>query len=111
MKKSANKFEPTTPIYSGSAGFQVKISYLINAVYWFIENVFIIQDENCCRLVSIHLNRLLFNKSYKNAKNARIAFTRLYKNKIWKKEIKPYWSPFYPPHPEWLKQKFSNLKR
>jgi hypothetical protein len=111
IQKTANSFIYMVPSDSGSEEFQVKISYLLNGIYWFIENVFIIQDENSCRLVSIHLNKLLFHKSYKNAKNARIAFTRLYKNKIWKKEIKPYWSPFYPTNPEWLNQKFSNLKR
>lgn len=109
MPKTADTFFYMASSGSGNGEYQVKISCLINAVYWFIENVFIIQDENGCRLISIHLNKLLVNKSYKNAKNARIAFTRLYQNKRWKKEIKPRWSPFYEPNPKWLKQKFSIL--
>jgi len=91
-------------------GDRVKISFLINALYWFTEYAFIIEEENGYRLISIHLGRLLVNKTYKQARNAKIAFTRFFNNKIWKKGIKPIWSPFYPPTPEWLKKKFKNLK-
>lgn len=111
LPKTANRSLYKAPPDTGNVENQVKISYLINAVYWFIENVFIVRDENGCRLVTIHQGRLLVDKNYKNVKSARIAFTRFFKNKTWKKEIKPFWSPFYTPNPEWLKQKFEILKR
>jgi len=85
-------------------GDRVKISFLINALYWFTEYAFIIEEENGYRLISIHLGRLLVNKTYKRARNAKIAFTRFFNNKIWKKGIKPIWSPFIRRRPNGLRK-------
>ncbi len=89
---------------------RVKISFLINAVYWFTEYVFIVEEEKGYRLIAIHRGRLLVNRTYKKARSARIAFTRFFYNKIWQKGIKPVWSPFYAPGSEWLERKFENLE-
>lgn len=86
------------------------ISFLINAIFWFTDCVFIMEMEDGYRLISIHQGRLLVNKRYKQARNAKIAFTRFFNNKIWERGIKPMWSPFYPPAPGWLKRKFENLE-
>lgn len=79
----------------------VKISLLINAFYYFIESVFIIEEKAGFRLVAIHRGRVLKNRVYKKNRFARAAFLRYIKGKAWNVFTRPQWTPFYPPVLGW----------
>jgi hypothetical protein len=81
-----------------------KMSRLINSIYYFIEFVFIIVENEGYRLVSMHQGKLLTNQIYKTAKGARIAFLKFWNYRAWKEGVKPKWSVFYPPDAKWLKK-------
>lgn len=81
------------------------VSLLENSIYYFLECVFIEQKENTYRLVVTHQKHVLTDLSYQTIRGARIAFTKLYRNKAWKEGIKPMWSPFYQPDNVWWKKK------
>jgi hypothetical protein len=83
---------------------KTKISRLINSIYYFIEFVFIIAENEGYRLVVIHQGELLTNQIYKTAKGARIAFLKFWGYRAWKEGVKPKWSIFYPPDAKWLKK-------
>lgn len=72
-----------------------RISILKNSIYYFLGSVFIICQGNCYRLVVMSNGRLLVDESYKSAKGCKIAFSRIYRNKVWKEGVKPRWSPFF----------------
>ncbi|MCP4653733.1 MAG: hypothetical protein GY858_10195 [Candidatus Omnitrophica bacterium] len=82
----------------------VRISRLINSIYYFIENVFIASENESYRLVAVHHGNLLTNETYKTAKGARIAFFKFWSYRAWEEGVKPKWSRFYPPDPEWLEK-------
>lgn len=75
-----------------------QISLLVNAVYFFIETVFILKLSDGYRLIAIHNNTLLCDGTYKTPKGAKIAFNKRYSYKAWKKGVKPDWTPFYSPN-------------
>lgn len=85
----------------------LKISILINAIFYFIERVFIVKnpEQDGCRLVVMQNHRVLIYEDYETVRGARIAFTRMFKRKAWKKGVKPDWSHFFDPDVEWLKEK------
>ncbi|MDQ1353820.1 MAG: hypothetical protein QG657_4127 [Acidobacteriota bacterium] len=89
----------------------VRISLLINSIYYFIESVFIMTVKEGYRLVIIHQCRLLTDEIYKTARGARIAFAKRYGNKAWRVGVKAEWSRFYPPERNWLDDKFREKKR
>jgi hypothetical protein len=86
------------------------ISLLINSVYFFIGCVFIVDLHDHYRLVAVHNGRLLTDASYETLRGARIAFSKLYRNKAWKEGIKAQWSPFYDPDIRWLEEKTKDIK-
>jgi hypothetical protein len=81
------------------------ISTLINAAYYFLQNVFILLKKDTCRLVVLNNNRLLHDRDYRTMKGARIAFQKKFGHKAWKDGIKNDWSPPYPPDTRWLRKK------
>lgn len=89
----------------------IRISLLINSIYYFIESVFIITVKEGYRLVVIHQGRLLTDEIYKTARGARIGFLKRYGNKAWRDGVKADWSRFYPPEPNWVGDKFRENKR
>ncbi|MCP5104732.1 MAG: hypothetical protein GY950_15210, partial [bacterium] len=56
----------------------VKISLLINSIYYFIESVFIMELREGYRLLVLHRGRVLADEIYKTVKGARIAFVKMY---------------------------------
>jgi hypothetical protein len=83
----------------------VRISLLINSVYYFIESVFIAETSAGYRLSVTHHGAVLTDEIYKTLKGARIGFTKRYGHKAWEEGVKPHWTPFYPPEKKWLKEK------
>jgi hypothetical protein len=83
----------------------VNLCILINSIYYFIEYVFIIADEDSYQLIAMHRGRILKNKTYSTAKGAKIAFSRMYDRKAWQKGVKPDWSHFYKPDKKWFQEK------
>ena len=75
---------------------EVKISILRNAIYYFLQFVYLIREESGCRLVVIHQGRLLEDTNYKTAKGARIGFFRRYRWKQRRGGVKPDWTAFSP---------------
>lgn len=90
---------------SQAIDLDTKISILISSIYYFLDFVFIISEENCFRLVVMHNKQLITNRTYKTVKAAKIAFSRLYGSKAWKEGLKPNWSVFYHPAVEWLNER------
>lgn len=87
-----------------------KISMLVNSVYYFIECVYILILHDHYRLVALHNGRVLTNKTYKTIRGAKIAFSKLYRKKVWKEEIKAEWSHFYDPDADWLEEKIKDIE-
>ena len=83
----------------------VNLCILINSIYYFIEYVFIIANENSYQLIVMHRGRILVNKSYRTAKAAKIAFAKMYSQKAWQKGVKADWSHFYNPDSKWFHEK------
>jgi hypothetical protein len=74
-----------------------KVCHLQNSIYYFLQRVSIIQEEEGCRLLIMSRERLLDETMYKTVRGARISFSRRYKNKLWEKGVEPLWGPFYTP--------------
>jgi hypothetical protein len=72
-----------------------KVSVLTNSICYFLDSVFILNDDEHYRLVVLHNGRLLVDEHYKTAKGSKIAFARFYGNRLWKHGAKPRWSPFH----------------
>lgn len=85
-----------------------KICVLINSIFYFIGCAFIMKNEDNYRLIVRHDGKLLVNKSYKTPRGAKIAFTKLFDNRGWTKEMKADWSIFYEPDAIWLKEREGN---
>jgi hypothetical protein len=84
-----------------------KITLLQNSIYYFIECVFILIEENNYRLIALHHRQVLLDKYYKTLKGSKIAFAKFFKEKAWEKNVKPEWTPYYPPDKDWLEQKIN----
>ena len=76
---------------------EVTISILRNAIYYFLQFVYLIRGESGCRLVIIHQGRLVEDTNYKTVKGAKIGFFRRYQWKRWRKGVKPDWATFSHP--------------
>jgi len=79
----------------------VKISVLINSVYFFIESVLILETSKGFRLLAIHQGKIIADETYKTAKGAKFAFIKFFQYKAWEEGVKPQWTPFYPPENNW----------
>jgi hypothetical protein len=83
----------------------IKISRLENSVYYFLDYVFIVEEEDSFRLLVIHRGKVLTDKLYPTLRGARIAFRHIYEGKAWSKDLKARWSNFYQPDKRWLNSK------
>lgn len=89
-------------------GKVLKVSYLQNSIYYFLQGVSIIQQDSGYRLLVLHQGKLLDDNTYKTVKGARIGFSKRYKYKLWDQGVEPKWSPFYTPEERVLK---ANVER
>lgn len=89
---------------------EVRVSMLVNSIYYFLEFAFILDHGDHFRLVVLHRRRLLVHDSYQTARGARIAFSKIFRNKAWRKETRAEWSHFYSPEALWLKDKMEAVK-
>lgn len=89
--------------FPGTENQDAKISLLANSVYYYLGSVYLIMSaENKYRLVVLHNGQILFDEYYRCSRAARVAFSRLYGNRLWKKDIKPFWTPFFDPDVEFI---------
>jgi hypothetical protein len=84
---------------------QTKICILVNAVYYFLESVFIVISEDHCRLVVIHNKKLIVDQCYETLRGAKIAFYRMYKDKGCVTAMSNEWSANYHPDSKWLEKR------
>jgi hypothetical protein len=75
---------------------------LINSIQFLIEYVFIMKNENGCRLVVKHNGIIMTDKQYDTIRGAKVAFSRLYGRQRWKGQVKAQWSHLFEPDTEWL---------
>jgi len=80
-----------------------KISILINSPYYFLEHVFIIIVDDDYRLLVIDNNIILWDKSYKTIKDAKIAFAKRFGYMAFNRIKEKQWSPQYAPDKDWLR--------
>ncbi len=83
----------------------VKISVLENSVYFFIENVIIIDYGNRYRLLVIQKGRLLADSYYRTVRGARVAFVKMFGKKHFNPGIQCFWTHFYNPEQSFLHEK------
>jgi hypothetical protein len=81
---------------------EVQISRLINSIFYFIAIVYILKKDDHFRLIAIHNRRLLTDRTYPTERGAKIAFSKLFRGKAWKEDVKAEWTDFYPPDRFWL---------
>lgn len=96
---------------SNSQPVKERISVLETSIYYFLEHVFIIEDDGGYRLVVIHQKKLLTDRTYKTAKGARIAFLKLWSYKAWDEGAKAKWTHFYKPDRDWISEKLDFLNK
>jgi len=114
MKKMLNpatgdQKTPGTHFGKTVSGNYPRISVLINSAYYFIQCVFIHESGNSYRLLALHREKVIIDKSYPTLRGARIAFTKFCRDTAWRDDIKPAWTPFYTPETWWLENKFHLL--
>lgn len=88
---------------------ETNIAVLQNAVYYFLQHVFIIIGDDDYRLVVLHNNRILTDSHYETLRGAKIAFYKRYNRKAWKMGVKANWSHTYNPDRDWLEAKHNIL--
>lgn len=82
------------------------VTTLVNAAYYFLESVIIVVTDDTYRLIVCHHDQVLADESYDTLRGAKIAFSKLFQPRV-NIEIKPEWSPMYPPEKEWLDEKLN----
>jgi len=89
----------------------VDIILLVNSPYYFLGCVFIaVENSESYRLVVLHNNRVLTDIRYKTVRGAKIAFSKFYREKAWREDIKADWSITYPPDADWLEERLRHDK-
>jgi hypothetical protein len=83
---------------------KIFITILTNSIYYFIQCVYIMKLKDSYRLIAIHQRHTLCDQAYPTLRGAQIAFGRLFHRKTWAEQIKPNWSLFYSPDPQWYKK-------
>jgi len=86
-----------------------EICILLNAIFYFVNSVFIINDNGKYQLVGEHNGKLLIDKSYRTLRGAKIAFSKLFNYRGWKQDTRAEWSGFYPPDRQWIEEKLANI--
>lgn len=85
---------------------EIQVSILHNAIYYFLMEVLIIHENGYYRLIVISSDRrILMDKRYKNARAARIAFSKKFKPRLLPDETKGDWGPFFEPEKIWVNEK------
>lgn len=88
-----------------------KITLLENSIYFFLDSVFIQEQNEGYRLVVSHQQRVLADQHYPTIRGAKIAFTKLFSENAWEEGVRAFWSPFYCPDNQWLSTRLpENLK-
>ena len=88
-----------------------RISVLTNPIDYFLESAFIVQSRSSFRLIVMHNKRILVDETYRSARGSKIAFSRFYRDRMWKEGVKPRWSPFYNPDSEFIDDHCKRVKR
>ena len=70
------------------------VSFLENSIYYFVKCAYIKQEEDGCRLIVTHQERLLLDRHYSTAKGAKIGFVKRYGCRLWQEGVRPVWTPF-----------------
>jgi hypothetical protein len=95
----------------GPAGKPERVCTLINAIFYFVGNVFISEEKGSYRLVAHHNGRILIDQSYPTLRGAKIAFSKLFGCRSWRKNVKAEWSRFYSADDRWLDVKMGENER
>jgi hypothetical protein len=83
------------------------ISRMINSVFYFLKFVFILKEGDHYRLVVIQDRDKIIDKNYQTLKGAKIACTKMLRNKFKNNEMNPEWSFLYPADEKWLQDKLN----
>lgn len=86
----------------------LKICSLLNSIFYFVNKVYIIENERTFHLIITHKGRIVSSTPYGTLRGAKIAFSKLFKHRGWKKNIKAEWSGFYEPDYNWVKKKLGS---
>lgn len=70
-------------------------SFLLNFYKYFLEFAVILCYHDHYRLLVIHKGELVVDNTYRTHKAARVAFSRFFKDRAWKRYDQPEWSEFY----------------
>ena len=81
-----------------------EISRLYNSIYYFIQYAYIVKFNESYRLIAYHQGHILCDQVYANLRDAKIAFSKLFHRKAWAENVKPQWTYFYIPGPEWMEK-------
>ena len=94
---------PPDPKQESRTEEKIKITRLLNSIYYFIEHVYITKYYGSFRLIAKQQGRLLCDQLYPNLRGAKIAFAKRFNYKLWDENAKPHWSHFYTPDLQWYK--------
>ena len=86
------------------------ISMLLNAVHFFLDCAFIIHAAGTYRLVVLHVNNVLLDKSYTSLKGAKIGFNKIYSRQACTENVNARWAE-YTPNTTWMEKKAAILAR
>ncbi len=83
---------------------ETMVTTLVNAAYYFLESVLVVLEGDNYRLIVCHHEQVLADEAYDTLRGAKIAFSKLFQPRV-SIEVKPEWSPLYPPEKQWLQGK------
>ena len=92
-----------------SSDTETQVTVLLNAVYYYLDSVFVVIAEDHCRLLAVHNQKLVVDDCYETLRGAKIAFYRMYKEKACVNGLKPEWSVGYSPEKEWLNKRLEAM--
>jgi len=90
---------------------EVKISRLLNSIYYFLDYVFIIITEKDYRLVILHHDQVIMDVHYNTLRGAKIAFAKYFGERAWTEEVQSQWTHTYPPDNDWISEKLEILEK
>ena len=82
-----------------------RVCTLINAIFYFVGNVFIAESQGKFRLIAYHNGHILVDQPYPTVRGAKIAFSKLFGYRSWRKDVKAEWSRFYDADISWIDRK------
>jgi hypothetical protein len=99
------QFTNPDAVLSGHAAPGKYIYRLINSLYFFLDMVLIVIEEEYYRLIVYdRVGNSLTDKRYSTVKGARIAFMRFFRHKYYNDNPGAEWSIAYPPDADWLEE-------